>query len=123
MKEELDLYTCPRTGATTKYFRIATDRGIPWEEATRLLEEQRDSVEPGFYRATYQAAANKEIYVLALRKASLAAAPAASSSFFHLVRPNTGFAPVETHRFGASGGVLVAQNMGRVVQAPVTVTH
>ena len=98
LKEELDLYTCPRTGAVTKYFKVATDRGISWEEATRLLAEQRDSAESGFYRATYQAAANKEIFVLALRKASLAAASAVSSSFFHLVRPNTGFSPIETHR-------------------------
>ena len=95
--EEIDLYTCPRTGAIAKYFKISTDRGISWETATRLLAEQHDE-ESGFYHATYQAASNKPIYVLALKKSTLASASSMNANFFHLVRPNTGYSPIETPR-------------------------
>ena len=97
VKEEVDLFTCPRTGAVAKYFKFSTDRGISWETATRLLAEQCDE-ESGFYHATFQAASTRDIYVLALKKSTLAASSSMSSNFFHLIRPNTGYSPIETSR-------------------------
>jgi hypothetical protein len=93
LKDEVDLYTCPRTGAIAKYFKVSTDRGISWAAANRLLTEQRDD-ESGFY----QSESSRDTFVLALKKSTFAATNSMSSGFFHLLRPNTGYSPVETHR-------------------------
>ena len=58
-----------------------------------LLTDQRED-ESGFYRSV----GSKEYFVLALKKSSFATDSSMCSGFFHLVRPNTGFSPVETHR-------------------------
>ena len=36
------LYECPRTGAVTEYVQLASDRGVSWEEANRLLKDAQE---------------------------------------------------------------------------------
>jgi hypothetical protein len=96
LEEESDLYTCPRTGAVAKYYRVSTDRGVSWEQALTHLSQQSDK-ESGFYQATYQAASKSDLFVLALNKKEIFPVSSMSSKYYHLVRPNTGFLPLETH--------------------------
>jgi hypothetical protein len=35
------LYECPRTGSVTDYVQLSTDRGVSWEEAIAMLENQK----------------------------------------------------------------------------------
>ena len=94
LEEESILYACPRTGAVAKYYRISTDRGVSWLQATQLLSEQ-DDTESGFYE--YQGAMKKSNFVLALKKRDIFPASSMNSRYYHIVRPNTGFHPIETH--------------------------
>jgi hypothetical protein len=97
LEEECNLYTCPLTGAVTKYFRVSTDRGVSWDQALALLSEQIDE-ESGFYQAKYHSASKNELYALALKKKEILPVSTMTSKYYHLVRPNTGFHPMETHQ-------------------------
>jgi hypothetical protein len=96
LEEECNLYTCPVTGAITKYYRVSTDRGVSWDQALALLSEQIDR-ESGFYQAKYHSASKNELYALVLKKKEIFPVSTMTSKYYHLVRPNTGFHPLETH--------------------------
>ena len=88
------LYECPRTGAVTEYVHLASDRGVSWEEANRLLEEQKEYASEnnlqddrsGFYRDD---SSQKDFrFVLALRRKQAAGDSRLARYIF--IRPNTG---------------------------------
>jgi len=96
------LYECPRTGAVTEYVQLTTDRGVSWEEAVRLLEEQKAySAEyelvddkSGFYEGS---STNSDFkYFLAIRRKQPPGVKNSPSYIF--VRPNTGNSRTDSYR-------------------------
>lgn len=83
--EHTELYKCPRTDATTQYVRLSCDRGVSWEKAMELYENETHHL-AGFYLLNERKYGLQ--YVLALEKKTLANK---ESSFLILVRPNTGY--------------------------------
>ena len=103
------LYECPRTGAVTEYIQLTTDRGVSWEEAERLLEEQKAySVEheleddrSGFY----EGGSGDYKYFLAIRRKQPPGVK--NSPYYIFVRPNTGNSRVDSHKSELRGRTRV----------------
>jgi hypothetical protein len=96
------LYECPGTGAVTEYVQLTTDRGVSWDEAVRLLEDQKAySAEhelvddkSGFYEGS---STNSDFkYFLAIRRKQPPGVKNSPSYIF--VRPNTGNSATDYNR-------------------------